>query len=92
MCGREPIMNVPPAVLATLAPLAACFWNTKKDDVDVEATLAALVGFAEAVRQSGYDLSRKDGNPSWAVDIAIDRWDNRPVALPSMTVPGGPKR
>ncbi|MCS4088856.1 hypothetical protein [Rhizobium sp. BK176] len=92
MFNRESMMTIPPAVLATLAPIAACLWNTAKVDVDADAAHAALTGLSEAVRATGYDLSHMDGNPSWAIDIAIDRWDNRPVALPSMTAPGGPRR
>jgi hypothetical protein len=92
MCGREPILKIPPAVLTSLAPLAACFWNTKKDEVDADEAHAALVRFSEAAWANAYDLSRVDGNPGWAVDAAIERWDNRPVALPSISATGGPRR
>jgi hypothetical protein len=89
--GRVPILDVPPAVLGTLPMLASCFWKKQRIDVDPDAVHTSLVYLSEAVKDTGFDMSRMEGNPAWAIDAVVARWDNRPLDLPPISTLGSPK-
>lgn len=88
--GREPLTSLPPSVIGALAPLAACFWEKDRAEIDGDDAYNALSGFADAVASSGYKLARVNISAERAIQTALSRWDDRPITLAPVSEHKGP--
>ncbi|MCV9964531.1 hypothetical protein OIU34_21815 [Pararhizobium sp. BT-229] len=89
--GREPITNLPPSVIGSLAPLSACFWEKDRAEVEGDDAYNALAGFARAVASSGYKLAQVNVSAERTIQTALNRWDDRPITLSPVSEPKGPR-
>jgi hypothetical protein len=89
--GTQPITELPPSVIGSLAPLSACFWEKDWAEIDEDDAYDALAGFAQAVASSGYKLNRLDAAAERSIQSALDRWDDRPIALSVASEQKGPR-
>lgn len=79
--AKQEVMRLPPPVIGALSPIATCFWQKQREEVDGEEVYHALVGFVDAVVATNYDLRSLSPAADYAIRTVLSRWDDRPITL-----------